>query len=76
MKELWIRLGVVIQITEAEEQAIFSDDEEKMRDTLRLIIAEGRFCPDGETYVPSEAVQEFNRTYGTAYEEENWCCDL
>ena len=76
MKELWIRLGVVIQITEAEEQAIFSDDEEKMRDTLRLIIAEGRFCPDEETYIPSKAVQEFNRTYGTAYEEENWCCDL
>ena len=46
MKELWIRLGVVIKITEAEEQAIFGDDEEKMRDALRLIIAEGRFCPD------------------------------
>ena len=76
MKELWIRLGVIIKITEAEEQAIFSDDEEIMRDTLRLIIAEGHFCPDGETYVPSEAVQEFNRTYDTAYEEENWCCDL
>ena len=66
MKELWIRLGVIIKITEAEEQAIFGDDEEKMRDALRLIIAEGRFCPDEETYVPSEAVQEFNRTYGTA----------
>ncbi len=76
MKELWIRLGIVIQITDAEEQAIFSDDEEKMRDTLRTIVAEGRFCPDGETYVPSEAVQEFNRTYSTAHEEENWCCDL
>ena len=76
MKELWIRLGAVIQITDAEERAIFSDDEEKMREALRTIIAEGRFCPDGETYVPSEAVQEFNRTYGTAYEEENWCCDL
>ena len=76
MKELWIRLGIVIQITDAEEQAIFSDDEEKMRDTLRTIVAEGRFCPDGETYVPSEAVQEFNRTYSTAHEKENWCCDL
>ena len=64
MKELWIRLGAVIQITDAEERAIFSDDEEKMREALRTIIAEG------------EAVQEFNRTYGTAYEEENWCCDL
>ena len=76
MKELWIRLGIVIQITEAEEQAIFGEDEEKMRDALRTIVAEGCFCPDGESYVPSEAVQEFNRTYGTAYEEENWCCDL
>ena len=76
MKELWIRLGAVIQITAAEERDIFSDEEEKMRDALRTIVAESRFCPDGETYVPSEAVQEFNHTYGTAYEEENWCCDL
>ena len=76
MKELWIRLGIVIQITDTEEQAIFGDDEEKMRDVLRTIVAEGRFCPDGETYVPSEIVQEFNRIYGTAHEEENWCCDL
>ena len=71
MKELWIRLGIVIQITDAEERAIFGEDEEKMRDALRTIIAEGRFCPDGETYVPSEAVQEFNRTYSMAHEEEN-----
>ena len=65
MKELWIRLGAVIQITDPEEQAIFGDDGSKMEDALRTIIAEGRFCPDGETYVPSEAVREFNRNYGT-----------
>ena len=28
---------------------------------LRLVIGEGRFCPDGETYIPSESVREFNR---------------
>lgn len=76
MKELWIRIGAVIRITDAEEQDIFSDDEVKMRDVLRRVIAEGRFCPDRETYVPGEAVREFNRTYSTAHEEENWCCDL
>ena len=76
MRKIWIRLGAVIEITDAEEQAIFSDDGLKMEDMLRNIIAEGRFCPDGETYIPSEAVQEFNRSYGTAYEEDNWCCDL
>ena len=76
MKELWIRLVIVIQITDTEERAIFSDDEEKMRDVLRRVIAEGRFYPDGETYIPGESVREFNGNYGTAYEEENWCCDL
>lgn len=76
MKDLWIRIGAIIKITDTEEQAIFSDDETKMRDVLRRVIAESRFCLDRETYVPSEAVQEFNRTYGTAYEEETWYCDL
>ena len=76
MKELWIRIGAVIRITDDEEQDIFADNEEKMRDALRRVVAEGRFCPDGETYVPNESVQEFNRTYGTAHEGENWCCDL
>ena len=76
MRRIWIRLGGIIEITSAEEQQIFGDDGSQMEDTLRSVIAEGRFCPDGETYIPSEAVQEFNRTYGTAYEEDNWCCDL
>lgn len=76
MKKIWIRLGGVIEITDAEEQQIFSDSGSKMEDTLRLVIAEGRFSPDGETYIPSEAVQEFNRNYGTMHDEENWCCDL
>ena len=30
MKELWIRLGVVIKITEAEEQAIFGEKKKKI----------------------------------------------
>ncbi len=76
MKELWIRLGIVIQITDAEEQTVFGDDEAKMRDALQRVIAEGRFCPDGETYIPSESVQAFNQNYGTDYEEDVWSCDL
>ena len=57
MKELWIRIGAVIRITDDEEQDIFADNEEKMRDALRRVVAEGRFCPDGETYVPKEPVR-------------------
>lgn len=76
MKKLWLRLGAVVEITDDEEKAIFGNDDTKMRDVLRLVIAEGRFCPDGEAYVPCEAVREFNKSYGAAYEEEDWFCDL
>ncbi len=76
MKRIWIRLGAAIEITDTEEQRIFGDDGFQMEKTLRLVIAEGRFCPGGETYIPAEAVREFNRSYGTAHDEEDWFCDL
>lgn len=76
MKKLWIRLGAVIEITDAEEQAIFGDDGVQMGNALRFVIGEGRFCPDGETYIPCEIVREFNRAYGTSHEEGSRCCDL
>lgn len=50
MRKLWIRLGAVIEITDAEEQAIFGDDETQMENALRFVIADGRFCLDEETY--------------------------
>ena len=76
MKKIWIRLGGVIEITDAEERMIFGNEGEQMEDTLRTVIADGRFHPDGETYIPSEAVREFNHNYGATHDEENWCCDL
>lgn len=72
MKKLWIRLGCTIQITDIEEQAIIGADESNAEDMLRHIIAEGRFCPDGEAYIPTDVVWAFNKSYGTSYGE----CDL
>lgn len=76
IRKLWLRLGATIEITKAEEKMIFCNDDLRMADTLRTVIAEGRFCLDGETYIPSEAVQAYNKTYGTDYEAENQFCDL
>lgn len=67
-RKLWMRLGVSLHITEAEEQVIFSEDRAKARELLRRIIAEGRFEPDGDTYVPAVTVEEYNEQYGTDYE--------
>ena len=76
MKKLWIRLGAVIEITDAEEQAIFGNDGVRMGNALRFAIADGRFCPDGETYIPCEIVRKFNQVYGTSHNENTRCCDL
>lgn len=64
---LWMRLGVSLRITEAEESIIFADDG-RAEELLRKIIAEGRFMPDGDTYIPEVTVEEYNREYGTEYE--------
>lgn len=76
IRKLWLRLGVTIEITGTEEKAIFCNDNLQIEDILRTVIAEGRFCLDGESYIPSEAVQAYNKTHGTAYEAENRFCNL
>ena len=64
---LWMRLGVGLRISEAEEAVIFANDGRAER-LLQKIIAEGRFVPDGDTYIPEVTVEEYNRKYGTEYE--------
>lgn len=51
-RKLWARLGVSIYITAEEEATIFGGNEETTARTIRKIIAEGRFVPDGDSYVP------------------------
>ena len=58
---LWMRLGV------GEEAVIFANDGRAER-LLQKIIAEGRFVPDGDTYIPELTVEEYNQEYGTEYE--------
>jgi len=64
-KILWLRLGSSLEITDEEETAIFGDDERVSAETLKRIIAEGRFKPSGDSYVPAEVVDAFNMRYGS-----------
>ena len=66
-RRLWMRLGVSLRITEAEEAIIFANDG-RAEELLRKIIAEGRFVPDGDTYIPETTVEEYNREHGTEYD--------
>lgn len=66
-RKLWARLGVSLRITAEEETAIFGPDEDLSAKALRKIVMEGRFAPDGDSYVPEPTVDQFNEDYGTAY---------
>lgn len=67
IRRLWIRLGVSLQITVAEEAVLFGDDRDAATEVLRHILAEGRFTPDGDSYIPEPTVMEYNDEYGTVY---------
>lgn len=64
-RKLWARLGVSLRITAEEEAVIFGADETLSEETLRKIILDGRFTPDGDSYVPEPAAKQFNEDYGT-----------
>lgn len=67
-RKLWMRLGVSLRITPTEEAVIFGSDRRKADDLLQQIIAEGRFSPNGDSYIPGDTVEEYNREHGTNYE--------
>ena len=76
MKDLWMRVGMTLEITEEEEKIIFSGNSTEGREVIKKVFAEGRFKLDGETYSPGSAVEDFNEQYGTHYEEEDIGWDI
>lgn len=76
MRKLWIRLGVSLEITEAEESAIFCGDDADIEAALVRIIADGRARLDGDSYIPSVCIEDFNEAYGTDYCTEDLGVDI
>jgi len=67
-QKLWMRLGISFEIPQEEVRSILSGNLELAEKTLRTIVSESRFYPDGDSYIPAETVEIFNRDYGTEYE--------
>lgn len=64
---IWARLGVSVLVNKEEAQRIFNGDT----DLLMQKIRDGSFNPNGDSYVPYTAVEEFNVAYGTDYLEQD-----
>lgn len=75
MKNLWVRLGVTLSLTDEEVEKLIGDNQVSMKEREQIIVkavTEARFCLDGETYAPQEAISDFNEEYDTSYEENDY----
>ena len=75
MKDLWMRLGAKLSLTDDELDKLIGEDVVPMKERERIIVkvvAEGRFSLEGETYVPGEAVEDLNDEYDTSFEENDY----
>lgn len=72
-KKLWVRAGVTLHITDEEADKILDHDANStsLSDVVRQIIAEGRFEWDGDSYIPATCISDFNKEYGTDYDDED-----
>ncbi len=76
IRHLWLRLGVSLRITPVEEMVLFGHNCDAATKTLRHILGEGRFTPDGDSYIPEPTVMEYNVEYGTIYESGEYDFDV
>lgn len=65
MREIWLRLGVLVKLTKDEEKTILGTDKEAAVKTLSKAITDGRVSINGNTYIPETCVDDFNKKYNT-----------
>ncbi|MBQ9631469.1 MAG: hypothetical protein IJV04_00925 [Lachnospiraceae bacterium] len=69
MRTLHFRLGVVVDITEDEEKAIFSSDS--AAETIQNAMSRGGWRVSWDSYIPGPWIDVYNSTYGTNYPGED-----
>lgn len=73
---LWMRLGVALEITRNEAAVLLGYDDKRACETLKKIVSEGRFTPIGNSYIPGSSITVFNNTYGTFFADMDTDFDI
>ena len=74
--EVWMRLGVVLDIEEKEMDILFGDDPIEAKQVLIKALDHGNYRVDGNSYIPEISIEEVNRVYKKNYEESDIDFDL
>lgn len=64
-RQIWMRLGVVITADEDTIKNLMAGDT----DTLRNVIKDGKFVPEGDSYIPQPEIIYYNKVHGTSFNE-------
>lgn len=67
LRNLWARLGVSIQATPAEIDALMSGTPKSKEFALAKIFSEGRIRIEGDSYIPGDVILSYDLKYGTHY---------
>ena len=78
MRQLWMRAGINLSLTEEEAGAILAPgaSTDAIEQTVRKIILEGRYSFSGESYIPQPCVEQYNDAYGTNYKADDIDFDI
>lgn len=60
-RQIWVRLGCIIEGTKDEIEKILHGDEL----ALINVVFKGNTALSGESYIPEECIEEYNEDYGT-----------
>lgn len=67
LRNIWARLGVSIQATPAEIDALMSGTPKSKESTLSKIFSEGRIRIEGDSYIPGDVILSYDLKNGTHY---------
>lgn len=73
MRQLWMRAGLNLSLTEEEANAILAPgaSADAIDQTVKKIILEGRYSFSGESYIPQPCIEQYNDAYGTDYKADD-----
>lgn len=78
MNELGLRIGANFKLTEEEADEILGEKDcrQTMARTLLKALVEGRFTIEGDTYLPEESIESYNKTNNSSYRIRELDCNL
>ena len=67
MRTIWARLGISLRVTQQEADLLINGTHQTKAAVLSRIFSDGRAVIDGDSYIPSNIIAEFNLQHGTNY---------